>query len=43
MVYEERESPAAFEAFSAHLMPILQDVGINLGVPNVSDAHNMIG
>lgn len=42
MVFEIWESPATFEAFGPHLMPILQDAGINPGVPSVMPLHNMI-
>jgi hypothetical protein len=37
------DSPAAFEAFGQTLMPILQQVGIELsGPPEVTEVHNII-
>jgi hypothetical protein len=43
MVFEIWESPATFEAFGMHLMPILQDVGINPGTPSIMPIHNILG
>jgi hypothetical protein len=35
------ESPDAFERFGAHLMPILQDLGVE-GAPEVYEAHTFV-
>jgi hypothetical protein len=42
MVFEIWESPAHFAAFGSTLMPILQDVGINPGDPDVMPIHHII-
>ena len=40
-VFEIWESPEAFEAFGATLMPILSEVGIDPGRPLVTPVHNI--
>lgn len=42
MVYEVWDSQADFEAFGASLMPILGEVGVNPGNPDVMPVHNVI-
>ena len=41
MVYDVWESPAAFEAFGATLMPILGEVGVDVGEPHVMPLHRL--
>jgi hypothetical protein len=41
-VSEVWESQAKFEAFGSRLMPILSDVGIDPGRPEVVEVHNTI-
>ena len=41
-VFEVWESQAAFEEFGKTLMPILQQLGIDPGVPSVMPIHNVI-
>jgi hypothetical protein len=41
MVYDVWESPQAFEAFGATLMPILAEVGIDAGEPSVMTLHRL--
>ena len=41
-VAEVWESRQAFEAFGKTLMPILQQVGINPGQPEVSEVQNIV-
>ena len=42
-VSEVWDSQEKFEAFGQRLMPILADVGIDPGKPEVLDVHNTIG
>src|SRR5262245_467548 len=42
MVFEVWSSQAAFEKFGKTLMPILQQVGIDPGQPQVMPMHNVI-
>jgi len=39
MVYDVWESPEAFEAFGQILMPILADLGVDVGEPAVMPIH----
>ncbi|HEV2361996.1 MAG TPA: hypothetical protein VGS21_09870 [Acidimicrobiales bacterium] len=39
MVYDIWESPEAFEAFGARLMPILGELGVEVGPPDVMPVH----
>jgi hypothetical protein len=41
MVYDVWESPEAFEAFGAVLMPIVAEVGIDVGEPAVMPIHRL--
>ena len=41
-VSEIWESQEKFAAFGERLMPILADVGVNPGVPEILDVHNTI-
>jgi hypothetical protein len=41
MVYDIWESPAAFEAFGATLMPILEAAGLDAGEPSVMPLHRL--
>ena len=41
MVYDVWESPEAFETFGGVLMPILADVGVDPGTPDVMPIHYM--
>jgi hypothetical protein len=41
MVYDIWESPEAFEAFGATLMPILAEVGVDVGEPQVMPLHRV--
>jgi hypothetical protein len=41
-VSEIWESQEKFDAFGERLMPILADVGINPGVPEILEVHNTI-
>jgi hypothetical protein len=41
-VFDVWTSQAAFEAFGATLMPILQDLGVDPGQPAVMPVHNVI-
>lgn len=36
------ESSESFDEFGKTLMPILQDLGIDPGTPEISEAHNII-
>ena len=36
------ESPETFEEFGKTLMPILQELGIDAGEPEISEVHNVI-
>jgi quinol monooxygenase YgiN len=40
-VFEVWESRAAFEEFGSKLMPLLAEVGINAGEPQVLDVYKM--
>ena len=42
MVYEIWDSPESFEKFGETLMPILGEIGIDPGQPEVMPLHNMI-
>jgi hypothetical protein len=42
MVYENWASQENLEAFGATLVPILQDVGVNPGAPDIMSLHNII-
>ena len=42
MVYEIWDSPESFEKFGETLMPILGEVGIDSGQPQVMPLHNLI-
>jgi hypothetical protein len=41
-VFDVWTSQAAFEKFGKTLMPILQDLGIDPGQPNVMPMHNVV-
>jgi hypothetical protein len=41
MVYDIWESMQAFEAFGQVLMPILADIGVDVGQPAVMDVHSL--
>jgi hypothetical protein len=41
MVYDVWESPEKFEAFGAVLMPILGELGIDVGEPSVMAVHRL--
>ena len=41
-VTEIWDSQAQFDAFGKHLMPILEDVGIDPGAPEMLEIHNII-
>ena len=41
-VSEIWDSQAQFDAFGKHLMPILEDVGIDPGAPEMLEIHNII-
>jgi hypothetical protein len=41
MVHDVWESPEAFEAFGAVLVPILAEVGIDPGDPSVMELHRL--
>jgi len=41
-VSEIWDSPEQFEAFGEHLMPILKDVGIEPGTPEILEIHNIV-
>ena len=36
------DTPASFEAFGSKLVPILTEMGIDIGKPNVIEVHNII-
>lgn len=42
MVYDVWDSPEAFEAFGAVLMPILAEVGVDPGEPAVMPIHKIV-
>ncbi len=41
-VSEIWESPEKFQAFGERLMPVLSDVGIEAGEPEIVEVHNVI-
>ena len=41
-VFGVRESEAAFQAFGKTLLPIMKDLRVDAGPPQVSPVHNMI-
>jgi hypothetical protein len=41
-VFDIWESQAEFEAFGATLIPILTELGVELGEPMVANVHNLI-
>jgi hypothetical protein len=41
-VFDIWESQADFEAFGATLVPILNELGVELGEPAISQVHNII-
>ena len=41
MVYDIWESPEAFEEFGGTLMPILQEVGVDVGEPSIMMLHRV--
>jgi hypothetical protein len=41
-VFDIWESQAAFDAFGATLMPIMDELGVDPGKPLVADVHNVI-
>jgi len=43
MVYDVWESEEAFAAFGAALMPILAEIGLDVGEPDIMPVHNIIG
>ena len=42
MVYDVWESQESFEAFGATLMPILAEIGLDVGTPDIMPIHNVI-
>ena len=42
MVFDVWESAEAFEAFGPTLMPVLEELGINAGEPDVMPVHHVI-
>ena len=42
MVYDVWESQESFDAFGQTLMPILQDIGLDPGAPDIMPIHNQI-
>jgi hypothetical protein len=42
MVYDVWESQEKFDAFGATLMPILQEMGVDPGQPDIMAVHNII-
>jgi hypothetical protein len=41
-VFDIWESQQAFDKFGETMMPIVQEVGVNLGQPMVEQVHNLI-
>ena len=41
-VFDLWESQAAFDAFGETLLPILEEVGLDAGQPEVFDVHNIM-
>lgn len=42
MVYDVWDSAESFDAFGQTLMPIIQEVGVKVGQPDVMPIHNLI-
>lgn len=42
MVYDVGDSAESFDAFGQTLMPILEEVGVKAGQPDVMPVHNVI-
>ena len=42
MVYDVWDSQGSFDKFGETLMPILQEVGVDPGTPDVMEVHNLI-
>ena len=42
MVYDVWDSQESFEEFGATLMPILGEIGLDAGEPDIMPVHNMI-
>jgi hypothetical protein len=42
MVYDVWESQETFDAFGQTLMPILAELGVDVGAPDVMPAHNVV-
>lgn len=42
MVYDVWDSQESFDAFGQTLMPILQDIGLDPGSPDIMPIHNQI-
>jgi hypothetical protein len=42
MVFDIWDSPETFEAFGATLMPILAELGVDVGEPMVMPVHNVV-
>ena len=42
MVYDVWESQEAFDAFGAILMPILQEISLDPGQPDIMPVHNIV-
>jgi hypothetical protein len=41
-VFDVWDSPESFEQFGQTLRPILQEIGVDAGVPEVTPVHNVI-
>ena len=41
-VFDVWESKESFDNFGPTLMPILQEIGIDAGVPEIVEAHNVV-
>ncbi|PYQ31854.1 MAG: hypothetical protein DMF56_01780 [Acidobacteria bacterium] len=41
-VFDVWDSPASFEQFGGTLLPILQDLGVDPGQPEVVETHNIV-
>jgi len=41
-VFDVWDSPESFDRFGPTLMPILQDIGIDPGVPEIVEIHNVV-
>jgi hypothetical protein len=41
-VFDVWDSKESFEAFGATLMPILADLGVDAGQPEVAEIHNIV-